>query len=174
MGGTSLDSELGMRVSSSAANALVVPSQYYPSAVAQIKGRGASTSKSAQLGQAARALRLERISPATMTPDDIVKHLHKYARSHGRTSIVVEGVTYLASPSALTGRLAGLRQLFNSVSRSGSYQASSTARLGNPAEAPAVVEYCSGYHQMYFDHGIDAKAAVPFTQGALFASANCS
>ena len=102
-----------------------------------------------------------------MTPDDIVTHLHKYARSHGRTPVIVNGVTYTASPSAVTARIAGLRQVFTAVGRVGDYLANGNARrsLGNPADAPAVVDYSAGYHQMYFDHGIDAQAAIPLSQG---------
>ena len=104
-----------------------------------------------------------------MTPDNIVAHVHKYALSHGRTLVAVDGVTYKASPSAVTARIAGLRQVFIAIGRVGDYVANGNARLafGNPADAPAVADYSSGYHQMYFDHGMDSQAAVPLTQGTL-------
>jgi hypothetical protein len=37
--------------------------------------------------------------------------------------------------------------------------------MGNPADSAFVDEFMVGYAQLHFDHGMDAQAAVPMTEG---------
>jgi len=123
-------------------------------------------------------MRLQRLSPRTITADRLVFHLEWWARGHGRTINVCEGSTYRASISGLTGYVAGLRQLFVSVGRAGAsagrghrpdslYLSNGPGQieLGNPADSPQVSDFVATYGQRLFNQGIDAKAAVPLGTG---------
>ena len=138
-------------------------------AVALVKSKGRSIGKTAQRAQATAALRKSRQNPRRLSPADVVMHLHQYAQqSAGRTVVVMDDFTYRTAPGSVTARLAGLRQVFTGVHRSGPFISSdhSVLGLGNPADSAEVAEFMEGYRQLYFDHGMDPQAAVPFSDGA--------
>jgi hypothetical protein len=129
---------------------------------------GKSASKNAQQRQAADELRKQRVNPSTITPTGLVSLLDRFARTHGRTAVSLDGVNYVSSASGLVCHLAGLRQVFTAAGRSGDYAdvPGSDVGNGNPADSQVVADYMAGYAQLHFDKGMDPVAAVPVTDGA--------
>ena len=80
---------------------------------------------------------------------------------------MVEGQPFRAVPTTMTCRLAGLRQVFAAAGRVGAYGVGAGgAMYGNPADSPEVTAYMVGYRRLYFDCGVDPKAAKPLEPGA--------
>eukprot|EP00798_Chlamydomonas_sp_ICE-L_P029115 gene29115-biopygen32986 len=100
-------------------------------------------------------------------PEDVLCFMQQHwVLHHGRS--VVAGVDHpVASPQGVAGSLSHLSTLFDTLGRSGPYNALTST--GNPCDSPAVRAYKRGYQQILWQAGYQEVAAVPMVESKVLA-----
>eukprot|EP00798_Chlamydomonas_sp_ICE-L_P004269 gene4269-biopygen21992 len=100
-------------------------------------------------------------------PEDVLCFMQQHwVLHHGRS--VVAGVDHpVASPQGVAGSLSHLSTLFDTLGRSGPYNA--LTGTGNPCDSPAVRAYKRGYQQVLWQAGYQEVAAVPMVESKVLA-----